>query len=75
MNLLGDDFWNCFRVRCSWFDSRYMFLPVYDLIWKKITRFYVPGWTSDRISSRSGRSENGIFAAFCCIFRTPFAWT
>ena len=49
MNLLGDGFRNYFRMRCSWFDSGYMFLPVYQVIWKNITRFYVPG--GPRISS------------------------
>ena len=75
MNLLGDDFRNYFRTRCSWFDSGNMFLPGYEVIWKKITRFYVPG--GPRIGSRRGPGDlrRDIFAAFCAIFRTPSAWT
>ena len=69
VNLLGDDFWNCFRVRCSWFDSGYMFLPVYELIWKKITRFYVPG--GPRIGFHRGPDD--LRMAFLPHFATFFA--
>ena len=61
MNLLGNDFWNCFRVWCSWFDSGYMFPASLRVDLEENHTFLRAGWTSDRISSRSGRSEDGIF--------------
>ena len=86
-NLLGDDFWNGFRI--SRFDSGYMFGVSLRLLLEKFHIFYVKG--DPEVDSRPGavRTKNldiistscsydvvdGFFAAYCGIFRTPSAWT
>ena len=75
MDFLGDDFRNYFRVQCSWFDSGYLFLPVYEAMGVSHIFFVNVNSDPEGTSWLSLSTETGLHSANCAADRENLTGT